>query len=68
MKRIKKSIKKEQAEKQKIRRIEDKIPNQSRVPGEIQGFSKHLKPNKGQGRGQRVKAHETPMEKFERKY
>ena len=38
------------------RKILDHQPNQSRAPGEIQGFSKHLKPNKGQGRGQRVKA------------
>lgn len=38
------------------RKLIDHQPNQSRSPGEIQGFSKHLKPNKGQGRGQRVKA------------
>ena len=40
----------------KQRKILNHQPNQSRSPGEIQGFSKHLKPNKGQGRGQRIKA------------
>ncbi len=41
----------------KERKLEDHQPNQSRAPGEIQGYSKHTKKNKGQGRGQRVKAH-----------
>lgn len=34
------------------------LPNQAKAPGEIQSFSKHLKKNSGQGRGQRVKAHQ----------
>ncbi len=49
--------KKAEANKQKERRLMDKMPNQSKAPGEIQGLSKHLKKNNGQGRGQRVKAH-----------
>ncbi|MBC7428491.1 MAG: hypothetical protein H7336_07770 [Bacteriovorax sp.] len=40
----------------KQRKLINEQPNQLRAPGEIQGFSKHTKPNKGQGRGQRVKA------------
>lgn len=48
--------KKAQANKQETRRMLDKMPNQNKAPGEIQGFSKHLKQNNGQGRGQRVKA------------
>lgn len=48
--------KKLQKHKQILRKIESRIPNQNRAPGEIQGFSKHLKKNKGQGRGQRIKA------------
>lgn len=55
--------KKAQANKQAERRLMDKIPNQSRAPGEIQGFSKHLKQNEGQGRGQRVKAHQEDKKK-----
>lgn len=46
-----------EAQKQAVRKLLDKVPNQSKAPGEIQGFSKHLKKNNGQGRGQRVKAH-----------
>ncbi len=38
------------------KKLMDKVPNQRRAPGEIQGLSKHLKQNNGQGRGQRVKA------------
>ncbi len=48
--------KKKEQKKQEMRRMENKIPTQSKAPGEIQGFSKHLKKNNGQGRGQRVKA------------
>jgi hypothetical protein len=40
----------------KERKKLDQQPNQSRPPGEIQGISKHYKINRGQGRGQRVKA------------
>lgn len=40
----------------KERKVLGSKPNQLRTPGEIQGYSKHTKPNKGQGRGQRVKA------------
>lgn len=40
----------------KLKKLLGHQPNQCRAPGEIQGYSKHLKPNKGQGRGQRVKA------------
>ena len=39
------------------RKLMGKIPNQSRAPGEIEGLSKKLKQNNGQGRGQHVKAH-----------
>ncbi|MBY0415781.1 MAG: hypothetical protein K2Q18_16525 [Bdellovibrionales bacterium] len=46
-----------EAQKQLMRKLMDKGPNQSKAPGEIQGFSKHLKKNNGQGNGQRVKAH-----------
>lgn len=46
-----------EAQKQLMRKLMDKGPNQSKAPGEIQGFSKHLRKNNGQGRGQRVKAH-----------
>lgn len=42
--------------KQEIRRMENRMPNQRKAPGEIQGLSKHMKKNNGQGRGQRVKA------------
>ncbi|MBC7713420.1 MAG: hypothetical protein H7177_08775 [Rhizobacter sp.] len=42
----------------KQRKLLDHQPNQLRAPGEIQGYSKHTKPNKGQGRGQRVKANQ----------
>ena len=48
--------KKSEAQKQHLRKIMDKVPTQSKAPGEIQGLSKHLKKNEGQGRGQRVKA------------
>ena len=47
-----------EAQKQSMRKLMDKGPNQSKAPGEIQGLSKHLKKNNGQGRGQRVKAHQ----------
>jgi hypothetical protein len=40
----------------KEKKLLDQQPNQSRAPGEIQGYSKHTKKNIGQGRGQRVKA------------
>lgn len=50
--------KKSEAQKQHLRKIMDKVPTQSKAPGEIQGFSKSLRKNEGQGRGQRVKAHE----------
>jgi hypothetical protein len=43
-------------EKKEEKRILEHVPNQSRAPGQIQGFSKQLKKNVGQGRGQRVKA------------
>jgi hypothetical protein len=42
--------------KKEEKRILDKVPNQSKAPGQIQGYSKNLKKNNGQGRGQRVKA------------
>lgn len=38
------------------KKLMGKVPNQKKAPGEIQGLSKHLKQNNGQGRGQRVKA------------
>lgn len=50
--------KKSEAQKQHLRKIMDKVPTQSKAPGEIQGLSKHLKKNNGQGRGQRVKANQ----------
>ncbi len=53
--------KKAQSHRQEERRLMDKMPNQSRAPGEIQGFSKHLKKNNGQGRGQHVKAHSSEV-------
>lgn len=42
--------------KKEEKRILEQVPNQSKAPGQIQGLSKHLKQNNGQGRGQRVKA------------
>ncbi len=42
--------------KKEEKRILEKVPSQSKAPGQVQGFSKHLKKNIGQGRGQRVKA------------
>ena len=38
------------------KRILEKVPTQNKAPGQIQGISKSLKKNIGQGRGQRVKA------------
>lgn len=43
-------------QKKEEKRILEKIPTQNKAPGQIQGMSKHLKQNNGQGRGQRVKA------------
>jgi len=42
--------------KKEEKRILEKVPTQNKAPGQIQGMSKHLKQNNGQGRGQRVKA------------
>lgn len=42
--------------KKEEKRILEKVPTQNKAPGQIQGMSKHLKQNEGQGRGQRVKA------------
>lgn len=56
--------KKAQANRQKERRLLNKMPNQGRAPGEIQGLSKHFKQNFGQGRGQRVKAHQNEEDDF----
>lgn len=42
--------------KKEEKRILEQVPTQNKAPGQIQGFSKHLKQNIGQGRGQRVKA------------
>lgn len=44
------------ASKKEEKRILEKVPNQNKAPGQIQGLSKHVKKNFGQGRGQRVKA------------
>ena len=42
--------------KKEEKRIFEKVPSQNKAPGQIQGMSKHLKQNNGQGRGQHVKA------------
>lgn len=42
--------------KKEEKRILEKVPTQNKAPGQIQGLSKHLKKNEGQGRGQRVKS------------
>lgn len=42
--------------KKEEKRILEKVPTQNKAPGQIQGFSKSLKKNNGQGRGQHVKA------------
>ena len=42
--------------KKEEKRIMEKVPSQNKAPGQIQGISKHLKQNNGQGRGQHVKA------------
>lgn len=46
----------EVVEKKEKKRILENVPTQNKAPGQIQGFSKQLKKNVGQGRGQRVKA------------
>lgn len=43
-------------QKKEEKRILEQVPTQSKAPGQIQGLSKQLKKNNGQGRGQRVKA------------
>ena len=48
--------KKMESQKKLEKEAMDKASTQRRAPGEIQGLSKHFKKNKGQGRGQRVKA------------
>jgi hypothetical protein len=50
-------------QKKEEKRILEKIPTQNKAPGQIQGMSKHLKQNNGQGRGQRVKAGTKEMTK-----